>query len=436
MIAAPNVSCAIAGRCPAQSTGMFLFDGQSSGSMSIADSQSKSTIRFYAWAAHEQMPLRSVNIDWGDGSTDKIADAWLKNRKPFCEVTKECSDATKGYGLTCNTDEDCPAGAGQCLQVGVCNDKTNIQCHSDNDCKNASAGERCNFRTLFGNSSLACETGVFEFSHYYWCKGTDLPPCNAPFSGTIPGTIPAGIQNNQCYFGITWDPIVMESQTRPTCSDGTTNDCIRFLREKHFLPSGSDIDSRHPPEELVSNIGMVCVNRGAVGTTTYTTKKCSRDPAHACVVDNNCAPGDRCIEGLAPPEGCWDQNTNSCRFTPRVMVQDNWGWCTGECRDKQDSGGAMCDNIGKSLRSGVGCGTLPIPSPTVPKALHPFGGCYSGEAAQKEPIQSNVEGDDTFGTECEITNPKLNLPDKNYRPWIVYPGALNLRASGELSPWR
>ncbi|MEK7189482.1 MAG: hypothetical protein AAB666_00685, partial [Patescibacteria group bacterium] len=27
---------------------------------------------------------------------------------------------------------------------------------------------------------------------------------------------------------------------------------------------------------------------------------------------------------------CWDASSQSCLFTPKVQVLDNWGWCNGE----------------------------------------------------------------------------------------------------------
>ncbi|USN52096.1 MAG: hypothetical protein H6759_03615 [Candidatus Nomurabacteria bacterium] len=66
------------------------------------------------------MPLKRIYIDWGDGQSTKLADTKLKNHKPYCNVQSECSDQVRASGLTCNSDGDCPAGAGLCKSTGVC----------------------------------------------------------------------------------------------------------------------------------------------------------------------------------------------------------------------------------------------------------------------------------------------------------------------------
>jgi hypothetical protein len=64
-----------------------------------------------------------------------------------------------------------------------------------------------------------------------------------------------------------------------------------------------------------------------------------------------------------------------------------------------------------------------------PTALHPYGGCYGNSPDQidKTINRSNV-GTSTipFIQECSLLNPKNSLT-QSYRPWIVYPGSINLR---------
>ena len=338
------VSCAI------QRTDMFSFDNQSEGLVNVTGGQHKATMRFYGWAAHEQMPLRSLVIDWGDGSRQELPDAKLKNHKPMCTTQSECSDPIKGAGITCNTDSDCPPGAGKCAPLGTCGRRQNISCHTDADCTSGKNKDICLIRTFFGNSTEACEANYFEFNHLYTCAGKrDLQTCEYE----------------------------------------------RSFGQRNFIEG-----------------------------------RCSRDSSRGCttpadeargLVRLECAPGDTCIPtGLAPPQGCWDEKTNSCRFTPRILLQDNWGWCTGECRSELKSG------------------SLQDTAPPANNALHTYGGCYSWstQGAEIPNIRSNNENLRIFPkleNECKQENPNIYDGIKgNFRPWIVYPGSLQLRSSGEL----
>lgn len=338
-IAAPDSrNCTGGASCPIQRTDAFAFANQTEGIVTADGGQFKASLRFYGWAAHDQMPLRKVLIDWGDNQKQDLPDARLKNRKPFCGVQKECSDPIRGSGLTCQTDSDCPPGAGACLPVGTCTTRPHITCHSDSDCSVGAVNDTCNIRTMFGNSDDACETGYFDFNHLYTCTGqSGLPLCNV---------------------------------------------------------SGSEA-------------------------------RCSRNPEVSCPRGDECAPGDTCVaSGLAPQGGCWDPATNACRYTPRLIIQDNWGWCSGECRSEVRAGN-LDDTIDAFVK-------------------HPFSGCYAGRTQNSDDpnVRFNVPPAapaTRAGTylvpedECRPDFPSKSGPGSIKRPWIVYPGSLQLRSSGELT---
>lgn len=413
-IASPNTGrCSAPGQCQVNSLDSFDLNGQSQGQISVVDSQYKANIRFYAWASHEQMPLRAVYVDWGDGSLQQLPDGRMKNHKPYCNVKRECTTAP---GLTCNKDTDCPPGAGTCQPIGICTLNPGKTCHTDNDCGNN--GGRCNNRTLFGNTGEACEEDYYDFGHLYTCLGPGHLPACSGVVGASTARAPADIPAGRCYFGAAWDSLVVTS-TRPTCS--AMSGCVSYLQNNHILPSGLTDEQVQSRSEAA---GVQCVGAAPAGTAV--TTRCSRDPSRLCNRDTDCAPGDSCIAGLAPPGGCWDAQANSCRFTPRVMVKDNWGWCTGECRARLVAG-TLVD------------ATCPAPTDpgylacvNTPTAKHINGGCYSGAVQGiNYGITSNVSGifREFFVNECSITNSV-----SANRPWIVYPGAVNLRGISPASP--
>ncbi|MCK9361895.1 hypothetical protein M0Q28_06795 [Patescibacteria group bacterium] len=345
-LAAPDTrNCPVPGQCPITRSDAFSFNGQTDGVVNVGGGSHKSTMRFYAWAAHNQMPLRQVVIDWGDGFNQRVDDTRMKNRKPFCGVQRECSNTP---GLTCQTDSDCPAGAGRCVAVGTCAQNPNLTCSQDADCTVGGVTDTCNVRTMFGNSTEACQADYFDFAHLYSCGAQQTAD---PAEG--------GLQ--RC-------------TNQPRCSRDTNRTCT------------------------------------TPGSTT------------------ECAPGDVCLEGLAPVGGCFDTELRSCRFSPRVMIQDNFGWCTGECRASV-TGGQPDDSSSVAVR-------------------HPNGGCWTGATLGRDQnIRTNTN---SAGSNLVTSNLVISISEckedavnsiptgvvpagsRTARPWIVYPGSLQLRESGEL----
>jgi hypothetical protein len=349
IVAAPDTrNCATPGSCEVAQTNAFNLSGQTSGPLNAGIGQFVASMRFYAWASHNQMPLKRIVIDWGDSEVTRVADTKLKNHKPYCNVQSECSDQVRAAGLTCNADGDCPPAAGLCKPTGVCQNQPQKNCSADAEC--ADNGDRCIVRTMFGNSRDACEANYFDFQHVYVC-----------------------------------------------------NDSV-----KDALPACSD-------------------------TAAITARHCSRDATRTCTADSGCAAGDTCIaEIMAPPGGCFDDinGTNSCYFTPRLQVMDNWGWCTGECR-AEAANGVLTDSPSSKIR-------------------HTYGGCFAG--ANPDPEQRTDTGGINVNSSPVTSNPRalnqLLSPDNtsnelnecainespfsgapSIRPWVVYPGAVQIRPS-------
>ncbi len=434
-IAAPDItSCPSPGKCAVQALNKLSLNGSTEGNVTAVSAQAKGTLRFYAWASHEQMPLRSLMIDWGDGGTEKIDDAKIKNHKPFCGVRKECvtvsrstslpNEKISSTGLTCNTNNDCPVGAGTCQSIGTCREKPSVMCSSDSQCRNSDQDkDTCQIRTLFGNSGEACEENFFEFNHLYTCNGPDsLPSCSTAGYGVAPGanTVstllpPPDIAVGACYFGTRDAEVLSVVPGRPRPTLGLT-ECITRYNSALGLAGSERATTVNAP-----TLGIVLVSASTpratapAATPSTTVYRCERDPNRRCSLTNSssCAPGDRCIANMAPAGGCWDDQVQVCRFTPKVMIQDNWGWCNGECRTTTDSGGAPADN-----RAG-----------TTPTALHPYGGCYAATPqGSSQTIRDNTSGAirSEFINEC---NPGLPSSESQLRrPWTVYQGSITLRS--------
>lgn len=440
-IAAPMSSCPAGTVCGVQDLDRFNFNGITQGIVNVIGGQHRSSIKFYGWAAHEQMALRRLAVDWGDGTVEQFNDVRLKNHKPVCSVQKECYSPATGFtGLTCESDTECPLSAQACRQMGSCKEKQNLTCAQDSDCRRDGSKDACVFRAFFGNSGEACEASPFEFAHVYNCSATAaqaLPSCigqNYSVAQAIPVpsnvVTPANGQSGTCFFG-TYDRTVLGGAVRPVCT--TQSECLTAYTR---LANGTS-----PTAEVQGQISCGApINQRTGVLPDATEARCSGDTTRHCRNNNDCAAGDRCIAaGIAPPGGCWDSMSNTCRFTPRLFLQDNWGWCTGECRAAR-TGELLTDTTGAVIR-------------------HPYGGCYSpvpeGADPQTGAARLNTSAipvsragnellgqaravDDILGLECSIDRPfgTLNLtptgvtssdPRRSYRPWIVFPGSLQLR---------
>ncbi|MDD5725818.1 MAG: hypothetical protein PHC53_00185 [Patescibacteria group bacterium] len=334
MVAAPDMtkSSASANAVPIAALDAFTINNLPQGLLFAGGGQSLVTMRFYAWTAHDQGPIKKIVIDWGDGTVNRIDYAQMKNQKPICNTDRECATVP---GLACSGDADCPPGTGGCVPTGYCKKQSYTPCHRDSDCDQKSKGDTCEYRILFGNSPDACRQGYMEFGHVYKCETLkDIPD----FS----------------------------------CYDNT----------------GSDL-------------------------------KCSKEPNLTC---DYCKEGESCVKGLAPQKGCFNEQLNHCRFTPRVMVFDNWGWCTGDCSNVND--GKADDRI----------------------VRHPNLGCYDGsqtkinsevmskpatsQVISSRPSKTGYNAQECADQDSLVINSFIPKDSIYYqrRPWIVYQGAIELQA--------
>ncbi|MCI0479371.1 hypothetical protein L0Y59_02395 [Candidatus Uhrbacteria bacterium] len=127
-----------------------------------------------------------------------------------------------------------------------------------------------------------------------------------------------------------------------------------------------------------------------------------------CDDDGECGSGDICMQGLAPASmegqtggGCFDEQKVACLYTPRVMLVDSWNWCTGECRAGPLVGNEPTDAQGSLVK-------------------HVYGGCWNGTETKRN-TDIKIPIMDTNTNECS-----LGMTDKDVRPWIVYPGAVQI----------
>ena len=108
--------------------------------------------RFYAWADTDQMPLKKIYVNWGDGTNSGGSAGKYKNKKPFCSTSDTPALYCAGNGsekvipnLTCQYNADCVNDAGTAGGSGKCEGNA----------------------LVFGNDPDACVQGFHEYNHTY-----------------------------------------------------------------------------------------------------------------------------------------------------------------------------------------------------------------------------------------------------------------------------
>ncbi|MFH0873523.1 MAG: hypothetical protein V1846_01635 [Candidatus Komeilibacteria bacterium] len=111
IIAEPNCP-ATSLSCDLGTVGNFLVNDQKTGQIKSDENTMLATISFYALANKYRMPLRSIEVDWGDG-TRQANVGYYKNNWPVCNpgtVVERIGRCSIAKARACAANADCPAG--------------------------------------------------------------------------------------------------------------------------------------------------------------------------------------------------------------------------------------------------------------------------------------------------------------------------------------
>ncbi len=143
--------CKPGGGCVEGRQGFISVNGVSEGNVIGGSGYKSINASFFAWADHEQMPLRRVIVDWGDG-----------------DVMSQGADHHQQRVYWPTTSQ-----TGSVAADNFYKNRRGLQSDADNTAWCGSGPE-------FGYSSQACETGYLNFTHDYVCSQAmleNLPTC-------------------------------------------------------------------------------------------------------------------------------------------------------------------------------------------------------------------------------------------------------------------
>ncbi|MEK7131523.1 MAG: hypothetical protein AAB797_02190 [Patescibacteria group bacterium] len=157
----PLGACKTGGKCLETNSNGFTLNGKSAGDVVFLNSVAPVNIKFYAFADKNQMPIRKMQVDWGD--SNKVAlDGYFRNQRGAvngacgpantCLVSSTVWDVTsQGYrDISFDTKQSC-ASSGDCRYLDNC----------------FSESLAPNFGQIAGET---CDNGYARFDHVYQCS--------------------------------------------------------------------------------------------------------------------------------------------------------------------------------------------------------------------------------------------------------------------------
>lgn len=211
----------------------------------IAKSAFVADVEFFAFADDNQMPLRRVMVNWGDGSpiTNDGVMGLYKNRKPFCNAGSTGPSALGRCKRPDGSTSNITCRMNITNEAGLSPDCIDVETNQLTECVSGAK--------MFGDSARACTTANFEFLHRYTCTQTNA---NGTEVGRAVSDLPTEDQNRLAEFGVdssarvcVFKPKVQVLDNWGWCNgtDGNGNPFAYYADKK--LPNGA-IDNKCLPE--------------------------------------------------------------------------------------------------------------------------------------------------------------------------------------------
>ncbi len=152
----------------------LTVNSESTKDIKIFTSNAKTFLRFFAFADSDQMPIRKIQVDWGEKNAQySIYEGLYRNRRGYRNaicVAKNCQ-VTEVKDLWCNNDIQCGA-AGRCDVINnrcVVTTNTGQVCNSNIDCAAKPECAKENSPDFGHIDGKTCDNAYFQFEHVYQC---------------------------------------------------------------------------------------------------------------------------------------------------------------------------------------------------------------------------------------------------------------------------
>jgi hypothetical protein len=182
----PIASCDAGNKCLEDASAVgFTVNSQSKGNVTFYTPSARAFIKFFMLADHNQMPVRRVTMDWGDGYQYPLNGLFQNHRGARQSVCRIPSGAASGVcevaelddESSCRADAECGLN-GKCVRtgagstIGKClrNRATGITCQSDVQCPRVDTCQEEGSAKSFGKiKGKTCSPDYVQFDHVYQC---------------------------------------------------------------------------------------------------------------------------------------------------------------------------------------------------------------------------------------------------------------------------
>lgn len=180
--------------CEEGEEGTFSVNGNSSGSLSGSDGYKHVAVAFFTYADEEQMPIRNIRVDWGDGTPTSSGPAWPLTSQSGSFTESNYYQNHRGFdehgNSMCDDNEDGWGGSSDACSTSYVTYQKDYTCSQSDYNSLLDAGRECQYAED-GSSRLLnspCYGGgadgigeagtcvfqprVYVEDNWGWCTGT------------------------------------------------------------------------------------------------------------------------------------------------------------------------------------------------------------------------------------------------------------------------